>query len=701
MKNRKLHTVPRSYQGAPLEDAQVTREDGWFNYASGIGTADDRNEYTQFSLTGRDVKLMTAQLEAMYYSDDLIARMCDLVPEEELRRGFTVELDEDLESAGKINAYHEKLTTAQIIMRARKWANVFGSSLVIIGANDGASIDQLKEPLNEGKIRSVDYLSVLYGNYIRPAYLATPGLRTQIAGYYSDPTQPNYGQVQLWSVSSPFGGQVFEIHESRCILFNATDVTPIRTMANAGIADSLIQRAYPVLQQINIAFKALATVVSENGQGVWKIQDLAAMLARDPTEFMRRMKISDMAKSVTRSIVVDTAEDFQRQYGSLTGYKDIFEILMARLSACVRIPQTILFGRSPAGMSATGDSDFRQLYDRVRNKQETELRPALIKISRMIAQAKDAQVTREVDLDSINVCFPELHQATEAEVAAIELQKAQAVNVYLAAGVVTPEEVAQAAFGDEGYSTLLHIDMDEHEQLVEEQAAQEQAEAQKQLEIQQAKVGLLGGAKSTNPKVKVDYNENHDPSNGQFTSGDDEAISAARAAEEKEQSEYYSANVATWAAAEGLTVAQYESRAAASKAIVEQETRHVEEIAKVEREERQARLGDKVKITASTKDEKKTDWLRAQKRLRARSDGSQARSIESAGHYARQQEKDMYVYPVTIGTMSTIQGSWAVSPKSSDYLNPISNSGSSLHMWSVSPSLEVTRHEITHPYTSK
>lgn len=37
------------------------------------------------------------------------------------------------------------------------------------------------------------------------------------------------------------------------------------------------------------------------------------------------------------------------------------------LSAVSEIPVTILFGRSPCGQNATGDSDFEQYYSMVQN----------------------------------------------------------------------------------------------------------------------------------------------------------------------------------------------------------------------------------------------------------------------------------------------------------------------------------------------
>lgn len=44
------------------------------------------------------------------------------------------------------------------------------------------------------------------------------------------------------------------------------------------------------------------------------------------------------------------------------------------LSALTNIPQTILFGRSPAGMNATGESDFENYYNFIERIQKQDVK---------------------------------------------------------------------------------------------------------------------------------------------------------------------------------------------------------------------------------------------------------------------------------------------------------------------------------------
>ncbi len=52
------------------------------------------------------------------------------------------------------------------------------------------------------------------------------------------------------------------------------------------------------------------------------------------------------------------------------------------------IPVTRLLGQSPAGLSATGDSDTRNYYDMIAARQELDLRPQLERLDRLIAHSE-------------------------------------------------------------------------------------------------------------------------------------------------------------------------------------------------------------------------------------------------------------------------------------------------------------------------
>jgi DNA topoisomerase IB len=65
---------------------------------------------------------------------------------------------------------------------------------------------------------------------------------------------------------------------------------------------------------------------------------------------------------------------------SFSGLNEIYESFMLDCAGAAEIPVTKLFGRSPAGMNATGESDLQNYYDSIGQKQEALLRPPLEKL---------------------------------------------------------------------------------------------------------------------------------------------------------------------------------------------------------------------------------------------------------------------------------------------------------------------------------
>ncbi|MFP3681974.1 DUF1073 domain-containing protein, partial [Pseudomonas sp. SIMBA_041] len=61
---------------------------------------------------------------------------------------------------------------------------------------------------------------------------------------------------------------------------------------------------------------------------------------------------------------------------------------MLDISGASEIPVTRLFGRSPAGMNATGESDLQNYYEVVQQQQESTLGPILDKLLPIICMSE-------------------------------------------------------------------------------------------------------------------------------------------------------------------------------------------------------------------------------------------------------------------------------------------------------------------------
>lgn len=67
--------------------------------------------------------------------------------------------------------------------------------------------------------------------------------------------------------------------------------------------------------------------------------------------------------------IIDKDDDFSTHQYTFSGLSDVYQqFIMPDISGAAGIPVTRLFGRSPAGLNATGESDLQNYYDKIEEK---------------------------------------------------------------------------------------------------------------------------------------------------------------------------------------------------------------------------------------------------------------------------------------------------------------------------------------------
>ena len=122
----------------------------------------------------------------------------------------------------------------------------------------------------------------------------------------------------------------------------------------------------------------------------YKMKNLAGVLSTADGEdtVLQRMEMLDLARNLLNMVIIDAdGEDVGVQSLSVAGVKDILDNACAMLSAVSHIPQTRLFGRSPAGENATGESDLENYKEFVGGLQNGDLRDNTRTIARRTSSA--------------------------------------------------------------------------------------------------------------------------------------------------------------------------------------------------------------------------------------------------------------------------------------------------------------------------
>ena len=379
-----------------------------------------------------------------------------------LRRWFRVNVsmaedsdaDRNVEAASALMEALDELKARAAIKEALTWAQVFGGSIIFVGADDGAGGEpgSMAEPLRENAIRSINFLDV-YDRW-----------DIDIESEYNDPLQPNYGQPEVYRIRN--SGSVrgtstlpeLLIHESRTLRFDGVRVNRRRLLRNTGWHDSVYIRINDVLSDFGVSWSSAAHLLADFAPMVFTSPGLEASLTMDGSgAITNRMTQMDLCRSTVRMIPVDEGESLERKATPLSGMPELLDRMILRMCAAARMPVTKLFGQSPAGLTATAEGDLSFWYDRVAGQQDSDLRPQLERLINLLWLAKDGP-TGGVEPKSWALDFESLWQLSQLEETQARKTQAETDQIYLDGGVLEADEVARSRFGGDRYSFETQLD---------------------------------------------------------------------------------------------------------------------------------------------------------------------------------------------------------------------------------------------------
>lgn len=442
------------------------REDGYVNLLNKYGTKQDNSEAYKFE---REPVIPDMQLTGLYEGNGLFSKIIDTPAEEALKHGFDLNLKSD-----ELNAFVEDalddLEWEERAATAIKWARLYGGALIVMLIDDGRG---LEEPVDWEHIRSIDELRVYERSIVQPDYASL--YQQDYGGKGVGNRVSKFGQPEYYYVSSIYGS--FKAHESRCLVFR-NGVLPEQT-SNAtylfwGMPEYVrIRRA---LRETVTAHTDSVKLLERSVQAIYSMKGLASLLTTDDGEnqVLKRLQLVDTSRGLLNSIAIDSeGEQYDFKTFQFSGVKDVIDATCNMLSALTNIPQTILFGRSPAGMNATGDSDFESYYNFVEKIQRLMLKRNLRTLLDVVFRAGIASgdVAEEPDY---KLEFKPLWSLSDTEQAAVDqtkaqtaLVKAQTAQAYVDMQALDPTEVRRRLASDEEFDVEDIISEDDEDDLLQ------------------------------------------------------------------------------------------------------------------------------------------------------------------------------------------------------------------------------------------
>lgn len=373
-----------------LRGVRMLVQDSWQSTLGGLGSRSDRGRVG--SVTCCDQPTLTDyELSAAYRNLWLVRRLVEAKPGDALREGFGVEASQCPEFMRLNYATHVE----GAIERALMLAQLKGGAGVFVGFQ-GDSADSILEPAPEGK-RDVAFLETF------DKFQLTAQERND------DILSPDYDKPEVWCVTGTRRSGM-RFHTSRLIKFYGAPLPSSTLQGQAAEdrdwGDSVLQAVWADVQRYGVFWQSVAHLMQLSSVGVLKIAGLIEMLASQNQDVARdRVDLLNESMSITRLMLLDAKHDesYTREAVSFADMPALLQEIQTATAGAFKMPVTKLFGRSPAGMNATGESDTRMWYDEVECYRERSVRPGLAQLLGITDGVTDA-------LD-----FPSLWQESERE----------------------------------------------------------------------------------------------------------------------------------------------------------------------------------------------------------------------------------------------------------------------------------------------
>lgn len=455
----------------------TTKNDGWMNVLTGLGVKGrDKNVSTAYRLCSI---LSSAELDQLYRGDGFVKRVIELPASEMIRQGWKI--DGDIKD--EVNSKLEEINAFQKLTDLIKFSRLYGGALIILGVADGRSLEM---PVDENNIYDVCWLHC-FDRYV---------CYSQDGTFEANLNSPNYGYPNIYTVNDVRTGNVFTVHHSRILRMDWATLPPRQQSYNDGWADSCLLSMYQELKNYSTAFANCGLIIQDFINNIMKIPDLGEKVASDcgNGQVSKRLDVINLSKSVANMLVLDKEEDLIKLTTNISGLPELLDRFMLTMSAVSGIPVSLLFGRSAAGLNATGDNDVRNFYDLIKQWQEYKLKPCLEKLIRYIFLSKNGP-TNGIEPQNWGIKFTPLWQNTEEQIALIRRTVAETDRIYIESGVIDPSEVAISRFGGDTYSMETLIDVQSRQNGYNQQET-ELLESEKEIETKNS---------DPNPTVGPDF----------------------------------------------------------------------------------------------------------------------------------------------------------------------------------------------------
>lgn len=344
--------------------------DNFENFVSRLGI-NNNNALSAGSYYFNYVTKNQIKLEAAYRGSWVVGQVVDSVAEDMTRAGINITTNESEEDIKDLYNAIVRLQVWSSILHLIKWGRLYGGALGVLQIEG----QDLKTPLNLETIAQNQFKGVVVYDRWQLNPVLTPVIQSG----------PNMGLPQFYQIvtsstaidpNAAQGGLVL-VHHSRVIRYTGIDLPYFQAITENMWGESVLERMWDRLISFDNATMSSASLIDRANLRTVGVDGLREIIAAGGEAQAGLLAQFDMMRELQVNeglTLLDKNDTFASTAYSFSGLSDMLLQFGQQIAGASSIPLVRLFGQSPAGLSATGESDIRMYYDNINAQQEARLR---------------------------------------------------------------------------------------------------------------------------------------------------------------------------------------------------------------------------------------------------------------------------------------------------------------------------------------
>lgn len=377
----------------------------------GFGTMDLMNG-TEYPLTRMTQDYQ--KLTSLYRDNWIVQNVVATIPNDIIRKWYEIKSAVSPDYLDALKQLERRTQVRQKLTSAMYWGRLYGGAVAVMLIKGH---DDMSQPL--------DLETILPGTFQGLLVLDRWSGVYPDAELVDDASDPDFGLPAYYTIRDE---QTFiaKVHHSRVIRFIGRELPWLEQIAETYWGESEIESVYnDVVRRDNVAANMAALTFRAN-ISYMETDGLDQLLGSANTEMQRRFWNVMAAQSIMESNfgtrVINKGDAIHNHQYTFAGLSDVYDRVMMDVAGAARTPVTKLFGRSPAGMNATGESDMRNYYDYIDGLRETMFRAVLEKLLPVMCMSAWGQIP-----DDFGITFPPMQTPESKDVAEIARNKSGAI----------------------------------------------------------------------------------------------------------------------------------------------------------------------------------------------------------------------------------------------------------------------------------